>query len=108
MLRAIECACIQGYMFFVLHCGNSELKQGLNGYFSGNNVCFVNSSSPIYDLFVGASNAEIAILVISSALKNNKINFVERYYLNGISYYIRSNHKSPRCYRSITCPYMTL
>lgn len=108
MLRAIECACIQGYMVLILHCGNSELEQGLNGYFGANNVCLVNRNNPIYDPFVGISNAEIARLVVSSAPKNNKINSVGRYYLNGISDYIRSNHKSPQCYMFINCPHMTL
>ena len=107
MLRAIECACIQGYMVLVMHCGNSELEQGLNGYFGVNNVCLANRNNPIYDPFVGASNAEIARLVISSAPKNNKINSVGRYYLNGVSDYIKYNHKSPRCYMFINCPHLT-
>lgn len=108
MIRAIECACIQGYMVLVLHCGNAELEQGLNGYFGVSNVCLVNRSNPVYDPFAGASNAEIARLVVSSASKNNKINSVGRYYLNGVSDYIRSNHKSPRCYMFIKCPHLTL
>lgn len=108
MLRAIECACIQGYMVLVLHCGNSELEQGLSGYFGSSNVCIVNKSNPIYDPFAGATNAEIARLVVSSTSKNNRINSAGRYYLNGVSDYIRSNHKSPRCYMFIKCPHLTL
>ncbi len=107
MLRAIECACAQGYMVLVMHCGNSALEQGLSGYLGVNNVCLINRNNPIYDPFAGASNAEIARLVISSAPKNNKINSVGRYYLYGVSDYIRCNHKSPRCYMFINCPHLT-
>lgn len=107
VLRAIECAYIQGYMVLVIHCGNSELEQGLNGYYGVNNVCMVNRNNPIYDPFAGASNAEIARLVISSAPKSNKINSAGRYYLTGVSDYIRCNHKSPRCYMFINCPHLT-
>ena len=108
MLRAIECACNQGYMVLVLHCRNIELEQGLSGYFGANNICLINGNNPIYDPFVGASNAEIARLVMSSVPQNIRINPAGRYYLNGISDYIRSNNKSPRCYMFIRCPHMTL
>ena len=108
MLRAIECAWLQGYMVLVIHCGNSELEQGLSSYFGANNVCLVNRNNPSYDPFAGASNAEIARLVISSAAKSYKINSAGRYYLYGVSDYIRSNQKNPMCYMFINCPHFTL
>ena len=107
ILRTIECACIQGYMVLVLHCGNSELEQGLINYFGNNNVCLVNRNNPVYDPFVDATNDEISRLVLSSAAQNNKINSSGRYYLDGISDYIRYSHKNPRCHMFIKCPHLT-
>lgn len=48
--RAIECACQQGYSVMVLHAGNSELEQGLWGYFGGSGVCLVNRGNPVLSL----------------------------------------------------------
>ena len=72
-VRAIDCACYQGYTVLVLHCGNNELEKNLYSFFGTSNVCLINRNNPIYDPFVGASNAEIASLVILSPSKNNKI-----------------------------------
>lgn len=107
LIRAIECACYQGYVVLVLHCGNSELEYNLNSFFGISNVCLINRNNPFYDPFVGASNAEIARLVISSTSKNNKINPSGRYYLNGISDYIRCNKKNPKCYMFVNCPHLS-
>lgn len=105
--RAIECAYAQGYSIMVLHCGNRELEQCLDNYFGSGNLCFINSFNPIYDPFCGAANDEIARLTISSSAKDCKINAVGRYYMNGVSDYIRANRKNPRCYMFINCPHLT-
>ena len=86
--RAIECACQQGYSVMVLHAGNSELEQGLWGYFGGSGVCLVNRGNPVYDPFFGASNGEIARLVVDSSEKGCQVHPAGRYYLYGISDYI--------------------
>lgn len=86
--RAIECACQQGYSVMVLHAGNSELEQGLWGYFGGSGVCLVNQGNPVYDPFFGASNGEIARLVVDSSEKGCQVHPAGRYYLYGISDYI--------------------
>ena len=106
--RAIECAAYQGYRILVLHSGNVNLEQNLSVYFGTNKVCLINRCNPVYDPFVGATNSEIARLVISSANNNCKINAVGRYYLSGIADYIRCNNKSPRCYMYINCPHLML
>ena len=105
--RAIECAYIQGYSVLLLHGGNRELENSATNYFGIGNVCVVNGSNPIYDPFIGASNSEIARLIVSSSTKDYKINATGRYYINGISDYIRANKKSPRCYMYINCPHLT-
>lgn len=105
--RAIECAYVQGYSLMVLHCGDRNLEQNLNDYFGSGNLCFINNTNPLYDPFSGASNDEIVRLTISSSTKDSKINTVGRYYLKGVSDYIRANHKTPRCYMYINCPHLT-
>lgn len=105
--RAVECAYVQGYNVMVLHCGNGELEQCMSNYFGSGNMCLINGKNKLYDPFSGATNDEIARLTISSSTKDNKINAVGRYYLNGVSDYIRVNHKQPRCYMFIKCPHLT-
>lgn len=105
--HAIACADTQGYSSMVLHCGNRNLEQELHNYFGGGKLCFINNANPLYDPFIGAANEEIVRLTISSTTEDSKINTVGRYYLNGISDYIRANHKNPRCYMYINCPHLT-
>lgn len=105
--RAMECALLQGYRVLVMHSGNKELEQGLISYFGSNVICIINRNNPVYDPFYQASNDEISRLVISASQKKHKISPAGRYYLNGISDYIRFNHKSPRCYMFIRCPHQT-
>lgn len=105
--RAIECACQQGYSVMVLHAGNSELEQGLWGYFGGSGVCLVNRGNPVYDPFFGASNGEIARLVVDSSEKGCQVHPAGRYYLYGISDYIRAYRRLPMCYMFLKCPHLT-
>ena len=96
--RAIECAFLQGYSILVIHAGNIELEQCLVNYFGSSLMCIINRNNAIYDPFYRATNDEISRLVLSSSQRKHRISSSGRYYLNGISDYIRCNHKLPRCY----------
>ena len=106
--RAIECAFLQGYSILVIHAGNIELEQCLVNYFGSSLMCIINRNNAIYDPFYRATNDEISRLVLSSSQRKHRISSSGRYYLNGISDYIRCNHKLPRCYMFVKCPHQTL
>lgn len=105
--RAIECAYLKGFYPVIIHCGGNTLEHVLAGYF-GSRIFFVNKSNPIYDPFLGLSNAEISQLTIQSAMKGHEIQGYGRYYLNGISDFIRAKGLSPYIRMYITCPHLAL
>lgn len=108
IVRTIECACIQGYAIVVLHCANRSLEKHIVQYFGNNNVSVINRNNPIYDPFWGLTNSDISRLVLSSVSKGYEINAPGRYYLDGISDFIRAKRLQPYCLMYINCPHLTL
>lgn len=109
IIRAIECAYLQGYAVAVIHEGNAELERDISSYLVPLNLLdLVNSQNPYYEPFLGLSNNEILQYVLTSAKKEYKIGAVGRYYLNGITEFIRSKGIQPYTDMYITCPYLTL
>lgn len=106
--RAIDVAYTHGYSVLVLHSGNAVLEQTLNSYFGSAYVCIVNRRNPIYDPFVGASENDISRLVLSSATKTCQINSLGRYYINGVTQFIKAKRINPYIRMYITCPHITL
>jgi len=107
IIRALECAFMQGASVLVLHCGNSLLEQNAYGYF-GQHVVLINRNNPIYDPFVDLTNNNIVDIILASSTKKHLINSAGRYYITGICSYIRSLNKSPHCYSFINCPHLEL
>lgn len=108
IVRAAECAYTQGYTVIVLHCSNQELDNTLTSYFGSNYICSVNAGNPVYDPFWGMSNAEISRLILASTSKEYEINSVGKYYLDGISDFMRAKGVQPYCQMYIACPHLTL
>lgn len=106
--RAAECAYLQGYSVVVAHCSNQELDNTLTAYFGSNYICSVNAGNPVYDPFWGKSNAAIGRLVLNSTSKGDEIKPVGKYYLDGISDFMRAKGVQPYCHMYITCPHLTL
>lgn len=106
--RAVECAYIQGYSVILLHCSNQELENTLTSYLGSSYICSVNVGNPVYDPFWGLSNADISRLVLASTSKGHEINSVGKYYLDGISDFMRAKGVQPYCQMYITCPHLTL
>lgn len=106
--RAVECAYLQGYSVLILHCGNQGLERGLDTYLGPGYLCAVNRTVPIYDPFCGASNDEISSLILSSSDKVCRIGAAGRYYIEGITEFIKAKGINPYCRMYITCPYQAL
>lgn len=106
--RSAECAILQGYSVIILHCSNQELENTLATYLGNTYVCSINSGNPVYDPFWGLTNQEISRLILASTAKGFEINPVGKYYIDGISDFIRSKGIQPYCRMYITCPHLTL
>jgi len=80
----------------------------MNNYFSQVNYKCINSFNSIYDPFYGLNNSEINKLVLDSAIGNNEIKPNGKYYIDGITDFIKSKKISPYIDMYITCPHMEL
>lgn len=106
--RAIECALYQGYQPVVLHCSNQELEAQMSSCLGSGYLCAVNRNNPIYDPFLNLSNGEISWLILNTARNGYAVKPVGKYYIEGISDFIRAKGIRPYCQMYITCPYFTL
>ena len=105
--RVVDIAIKQGYHPVILHCANQELEQLLFSNF-GNKVSLINRSNPIYDPFWGSTDYEISSLVLSSSSKVYEIGSAGKYYLDGVTEFIRSKGITPYSRMYIRCPHLTL
>lgn len=105
--RVVDIAIKQGYYPVILHCANQELEQLLFSNF-GNKVSLINRSNPIYDPFWGSTDYEISSLVLSSSSKGYEIGSAGKYYLDGVTEFIRSKGITPYSRMYIRCPHLTL
>lgn len=108
MVRAAECAYIQGYTVIVMHCSNKELENAFVSHFGNSYTSVINSGNPVYDPFWGMSNQEISRLILSSTSKGYEIGTAGKYYIDGISDFVRARGKQPYCQMYITCPHLKL
>ncbi|GAP40233.1 hypothetical protein [Flexilinea flocculi] len=108
ILGAVRSAYIQNYSVIILHVSNQLLEKLIVNYFSINNVSIINSNNPFYDPFLGLSSAEISRLVLASTSKGYEIKGQGKYYIEGITNFIKANKIQPYCNMYITCPHLTL
>ena len=105
--RAVECATRQNYSVIILHGSNRLLEQRMR-HLSGNNLIAINPNNPIYDPFIGLTNSEISRMILASTNKGFEIQGQGKYYIDGISDFIRVKKIQPYCNMYITCPHLTL
>lgn len=106
--RNVECAYGQGFLPIVLHCGNYNLENYLLTCFGTQNVSYLNSQSPYYEPFIGLTDSEISHIIMNSTTENYEIKSNGKYYLDGITSFIRSKKIAPYLWMYITCPHMEL
>lgn len=106
--RTIECAVYQGFHPVVIHASNYGLEQELVSIFGSQYVTVANKGNPIYDPFYKKTNADIDRLVLTSGTKGAEVNATGRYYLDGISDFIRAKKITPYIDMYITCPHIDL
>ena len=68
----------------------------------------LNAGSRRYDPFIGLSNGEIDRIVMRACPKGAEIKPAGRYYIDGISDYIRARGRGPAAYMFIGCPHQAL
>ena len=108
LARCMECAYIQGYVPIVLHTNNYNLENYLVSSFGTTNITYLNGQFPYYEPFIGLSDNEICQVIMNSTTDNYEIKGIGKYYIDGITGFIRSKKINPYLWMYITCPHMDL
>ena len=108
LARCVECAYIQGYVPIILHANNYNLENYLVSCFGTTNVTYLNGQFPYYEPFIGLSDNEICQIIMNSTTENYDIKGIGKYYIDGITSFIRSKKVNPYLWMYITCPHMDL
>lgn len=106
--RAIECAYIQGFSPVIIYGSDTVFENTLFSYFGRSNIAAVNMHTPLYEPLIGLTNTEITRLIMQSAEKGFEIQGKGRYYINGISDFIKARGITPYMHMYITCPHLSL
>lgn len=106
MVAQAICAARNGFPVIVLHEGNRFLEQQLRSNFSGTGrYREISSSSPCFEPFYGLSELEISNQILETAPKEYDIKFNARYYVDGISAFLKASGKNLSFRLFSTCPH---
>lgn len=99
----------KGYSVVVIHASNSTLENMIASTFLGiHDLAVFNRTFSCYEPFVGISDNEICRMIQLSATKTCEIRSGARYYIEGMTQFIRSKNVAPYCDMYITCPHLQL
>lgn len=100
------CAASNGFPVVIIHEGNHLLEQQLRNNFSGNGrYKEISSSSPCFEPFYGLNELEISNQILETAPKDYDIKYNARYYIEGISAYLKASGKNLSFKLFSTCPH---
>lgn len=100
------CAVSNGFPVVIIHEGNHLLEQQLRNNFSGNGKYKeISAASPCFEPLYGLNELEIANQILESAPKDYDIKYNARYYIEGISAYLKASGKNLSFKLFSTCPH---
>lgn len=106
MVSQTLCAANNGFPVVVIHEGNHFLEQQLRNNFSGNDRYIeISNRNPCFEPFYGLSELEISNQILETAPKDYDIKYNARYYVEGISAYLKSCKKNLSFKLLSTCPH---
>lgn len=108
LARSVECAYSQGYVPVVIHAGNYNLENYLVKCFGTVNVSYLNGQFPYYEPFRGLNDNQICHIIMNSTTDKYEIKGTGKYYIDGISGFMRAKGILPYLWMYITCPHMKL
>lgn len=100
------CAAKNGFPVVVIHEGNRLLEQQLRCVFSGSSKYKeISSRNPCFEPFYGLNEIEISNQILETAPKEYDIKYNVRYYIEGISAYLKARGKNLSFKLFSTCPH---
>jgi len=106
--RAVECALCQNYSVIIMHVSNRLLEHHIKGYFGSASTVTIDQNNPIYDPIIGLTNTEISRMILASTTKGGEIHGQGKYYIDGMSDFIRAKKIQPYFDMYIKCPHLVL
>ncbi len=106
MIAQVICAIDNKFPVIVLHEGNRELEKQLRDNFvSTGKYCEISSQTPCFEPFYGLNELEITNQILETAPKEYDIKFNLRYYIEGISNFLKESGKNLSFKMFSTCPH---
>lgn len=106
MVAQSICAVQNGFPVIVLHEGNRLLEQQLkNNFSSSGKYIEISSRNPCFEPFYGLNELEISNQILETAPKDYDIKFSARYYIDGISQFLKKSGKHLSFKMFSTCPH---
>ncbi|MEE0913146.1 MAG: hypothetical protein U0L76_00990 [Ruminococcus sp.] len=106
LLAQAVCAKQNNFPVIVLHEGNYQLEQQLRRNFSvTNQYCEISTRSPCFEPLYGLNELEIANQILETAPKDYDIKYNARYYIDGISSFLKASGKHLSFKLFSTCPH---
>ena len=106
MVAQAICAARNGFPVVVIHEGNHLLEQQLRSNFSGTGrYKEISGSCPCFEPFYGLTELEIFNQILETAPQEYDIKFNARYYIDGISSYLKASGKNLSFKLFSTCPH---
>lgn len=103
------CAVRNGFPVIILHEGNSEMVGRIRRTLSPlGKYCEVSNRCPAFEPFYGLTELEIANQITETAPKEFDLKFNARYYIDGISTFIRKKGRHLSFQMFSTCPHAQL
>lgn len=109
MIAQTICALHNNFPVIILHEGNRELENQMRSNFSSTGrYVEVSSRSPCFEPFYGLNELEISNQVLETAPKDYDIKFNARYYIEGMSQFLKKSGKHLSFKMFSTCPHALL
>lgn len=106
MVAQTLCATRNGFPVVIIHEGNHLLEQQLRSTFSGGGrYKEISRRSPCFEPFYGLNELEISNQILETAPKDYDIKYNARYYIEGISAYLKASEKNLSFKLFSTCPH---
>ena len=100
------CAASNGFPIVIIHEGNHLLEQQLRSNFSGSSKYKeISTENPCFEPFFGLSELEISNQILETAPKDYDIKYNARYYIEGISAYLKASGRNLSFKLFSTCPH---
>lgn len=100
------CAAGNGFPVVIIHEGNHLLEQQLRTNFSGSGrYKEISSGNPCFEPFYGLTELEISNQILETAPKDYDIKYNARYYIEGISAFLKASGKNLSFKLFSTCPH---